>query len=127
MSLKQNVGGWSFAYKCLSETNQSINGFVTIQYSFGRIIKPEVGKLFVFNTLNNAKKYYDTKIYLCSVKNAYECARSILNIYHISTDSVKEYWKNERYDFYATLPPNGTMLCDELVLLEMVHDGTLCV
>jgi len=82
-------------------------------------------KLFAFRELDDAKKFLGglssnlRTIFLAEAKPARNHRRFIPC--HIVNRTVKRYWNNDHFNFLDVTPiPEGTILCDEITLLEKV-------
>lgn len=122
---------YSIAYKVV-RNSYSANHKIKVRYKKNVWIKaPNIGKektkLFVFNTIKNAidfaeKMYNYTKmkhsVFVCIVKNAKKYKVNLKGVY---TVSYKHFWNryNNKLDTSICFP-EGTLLVDEVMLLERV-------
>ena len=112
---------------------------IRVIYKVGEFVKPnlENSKLFVFEDLEDARKFlnrgylWGTKIYSCRVKNP--TIPEWENQVKIS--EIIEFWKNvdrlsklkcnetgfEQF-FGAAMVSSGTIICDEVQLIEKVYE-----
>lgn len=96
-----------------------------IQYIPGEIVKPEFGKLFVFDNLQTALCWADSE---CESVWRVEC--DVLQPPNVictlrSKESLIRFWKdlenNVPFSGLAyTFAPNGTKLCNQLVMIEKI-------
>ena len=120
---------WVKAYKLLRANMTSINEDIdyTIKYIIGEshIPKKNTLGLFVFDTLENAIKYnqdgrYYFDIYECVVEEPYKAP----TISDVTIGSISLYYDSNRQGSRFTKymrPPQGTLLTQQLILLNKVQ------
>lgn len=96
-----------------------------IEYKIGKFVKPTLpnSKLFVFNSLQKAKRFCsslcDECIYKCEVKNP-----SIPKYMCRTIEHIQEFWiqrkNHKKISKIAGTILSGTIFCDEVKLLEKV-------
>lgn len=120
-------------YKVVNSHNKSARwwprNLSRIHYKINEWITPDIGKIFIFDTLKNAIEFHygfdNEKIYKCVVKNPTKAEYYLNN----SNSSIEDFWKN--YNKPTELakingvaePPKGTIYCDAVKLLEEVTNG----
>ena len=103
-------------------------GYLELEYKIGKETIPKVGKIFLFDTLENAKDNIDynkpgekiLKVKAKNVDNLYYCA-------FIDIKSIKMFWDNFEN---GTPMPNlvdesllGTLVADSVTPIEVVKIG----
>lgn len=93
-----------------------------LEYSQEKWTTPKIGKLFVFDTLENAKNFLTSyhpdscagyEIYDCEVKNEEPCDKLA------SVSYIVEFW-NKSLNYISVRAPRGTYMCDAVRLKERV-------
>lgn len=112
-------------YKITTRDNRSLIERVwTVQYSMEHWVRPNFGKLFVFDSLTNVLKYHIPclvgqvlfPIWKCEVKDP-----EILAVMSNFLSSHKRFWKsfpNFTEDNYVKDTPDGTIGASAVRLLE---------
>lgn len=132
----------TIAYKVLyeSEDGRLLSGGLpfsecTIEYVQDSVVYPKIphSKLFVFSSLDEARKWislenYDNRcIFKCEALNV-TTPLSMCNPLNDFSGNLIKFWKNRSHVLsdpilsypFCTAPPKGTLLCDSLKLLELV-------
>jgi hypothetical protein len=115
-------------YKCLSYCNSSVIGIkdVSLYYELNEYTYPVIprSKLFVFDTLENARKsYLGDKIFECEVLGTPESPEYIADIYQ-----VRNFWRtyidkeSPLYMAMCELPPKGTLLVDAVKITKLISE-----
>jgi hypothetical protein len=92
-------------------------------YVIGIPTRPDYGKLFIFDTLDNARFHCgpNQTIFVCDAKNVTQCRVShIPNLYRASEDEIKLFWDYSYEYISGWETPKGTMFADEVTLLYEV-------
>ncbi len=104
------------------------NNELVLNYKLGQVLKPKIGKLFAFSTLEEARKwgrFCDVKIFIAetsSCKPAY--CRFLLWGNHLF--GITDFWKDsgkytkKYYVWSKNYAPKGSLLCDDLKLIKEV-------
>lgn len=93
------------------------------QYIIGIPTVPEFGKLFIFDSLSNARKHYDTHhtIFVCDAKNVTKCPFKYIPNFYISGEcELESFWRYLYDDSSFWAVPYGTLLADSVTLLYEV-------
>jgi len=94
------------------------------QYIIGIPTVPEFGKLFIFDSLSNARKHYDIAhhtIFVCDAKNVTKCPfKYIPNFYIADECELESFWRYLYDDSSFWAVPYGTLLADSVTLLYEV-------
>jgi hypothetical protein len=126
------------AYKCVSvnEHGQFASWAGAIRhsnfnviYTPNTLIKAPIGELMVFDTLENATKYYDdtrtdySDVAIWEVE-AYKAKplKSIIKWEVLSEDYIEQFW-NQILKYYFTTPPLGTLGCKSLKMLRKIKEN----
>ena len=107
-------------YKVVSYYNNiyySASSF-KIKYIFNKWVFPEYGKLFVFDTLENATEYIsptkNLKIFKCDILGEPEKPEKICD-WSLTTQEQRDYWNGKTV---STMKPHlGTILVDAVKLI----------
>ena len=99
-----------------------INGEYVVKYEIGKKAYPAIGKLFVFDTLENAREFAGHGIFKCRFK------KSKYQRKYIPTDrrsgAIELFWRNNirslRSQLFFIHPPEGTIFADWVELIEEV-------
>ncbi len=97
---------------------------IAIQYQIGEVVKPKIGKIFAFDTYSNARRAFyqgsQVKLYKAETSNISE-PHARLEIYYVD-EAAEEFWADKNFDMYMKTYdlPWGTVLCDDLKLIELM-------
>ena len=89
-----------------------------LEYRIGEIIRPKIGKLFVFANLEDARNYpvwFEKDIFVCEAENA-EKATTIASPGW--PEMWEAFWDGRLFTTYLATP--NTYMCDSLKVLEIV-------
>jgi len=107
-------------YKVVREDLTSFNSG-NLQYKINKWVKPEYGKLFVFDTIENAKEFLSEyrfrtyHIYRCKVKGYVE------PFLMLRTQNGLDYVKAWACELDTKIPaPKGTWVCDAVKLKDLM-------
>lgn len=97
-----------------------------IRYPLGKVIRPKIGKIFAFDTLDNVVEFpYGDQIWECRAKNAEPFKGRVLANRTIVVACYVGYWKSYHHpvtiDTWLVNAPDGTVLCDSLTLIKRVR------
>lgn len=119
-------------FKILQKANNSLYSYFLrysdsyIEYSTTEVNYPTIGKLFVFDTYENAKNEIDGEGYL----EIWECFAEDLEILPIDyriplgppLSEVKRFWEDNEIKLgYEMYVPKGTCFCSSLKLIRKVN------
>lgn len=107
----------NIAYKLTTCNLQSVIAIRNqIQYSIGEWIKPEFGKIFVFDTEYNARMFgnFNHRLFKCEVENPVKIEK--ICAYDFDRD-YKKFWRTNLVDHYG-YPPTGSYVCNAIRLIE---------
>ena len=117
-----------FSGRLVSSTTE---GIYKVEYNIDKVTKPIIGKLFIFDSILNAKSYIHTiqislnyfadnkYIYKCETLNPEPLTLMALPLNNIS---IKRFWTKE-YELHPILWETslGTYVCDSLTLLKRIE------
>lgn len=89
-----------------------------LEYRIGEIIRPKIGKLFVFADLESAKNYpvwFERDIFVCEAENAVKATTIASPEWQ---ETWEKFWNEELLGGY--LATSDTYVCDSLKVLEIV-------
>lgn len=89
-----------------------------LEYHIGEIIRPKIGKLFVFADLKSAKTYpvwFERDIFVCEAENAVKATTIASPGW---PETWEKFWNGESLASYLATP--NTYTCDSLKVLEIV-------
>lgn len=101
----------------LFSCNQHLPNKYIIQYEVGKLVKPPIGCLFVFDSLSAAAYFvsFEDVIYKCQATNC----RPLYFIPAFWKD-IETFWNKPQVYVNRRYPPVGTYISDSLTLLEEV-------
>lgn len=97
-----------------------------VEYSIDTVIRPKNGKLFVFETVEDANQFVylfgfiGFQIWKAETDKVYEAPQLIPTSAHIAEASDFWYSPNYYLPFGSMLKPKGTVWCDWIKLLERI-------
>ena len=108
-------------------------GKLAVTYSEGKLIRPKVGKIFVFDNILCAKAHYrymskidslPTQLWLVEAYGT-KRANTVLYVFELSAstryaiENCKQFWASKQRDGHPQAPA-GTYLCSSLRLIKEV-------
>lgn len=141
IKLKKTKSKIRYVYKivihnCSDNDDVFVSGYTqynALKYVVNKQTLPFIGKLFAFKTLRQAKEYHShtiespnpRKIFKATATGV-EAIKRRIGFKDITPEDCKMFW--EGLDpFHSTWesqsPPEGTMVCDSITLLKIVHES----
>ncbi len=116
-------------YKLVNEQLQSLYAHcfpeTALQYKIGEAVKPKIGKIFAFHSLNDARVYdlgvgHDSYLYIAEASNitTAETRMDIEDVRH--TSSLVYFWEDIKRWQIGRGVFAGTVFCDDLKLIERI-------
>jgi len=118
-------------YKVTNQKNQSawIGGRLQTQYKVGEWVKPPIGKSFLFDNFETAKRFADDyygKVYSVKIRG-YEKIECFFWESHNQIpylDRLKDWWeKRKGYSRYLLPIPANTVFASKVMLLKEVYNA----
>lgn len=115
-------------YKVVRKKDDKLVSYVdhenALEYTPGEWISPKIGKIFVFETYDDAmfflrlhspdKKLDQYEIYYCDVVNPQKCENVA------DTRFIREFWDGTIEFRHVCKSPKGTYMCDKILLKKRV-------
>lgn len=105
--------------------------WLPVGYDIGKVTVPKVGKLFAFDTLENAKKAFESMTIQGGVVRIFKAEATGARGLKYSAEHkghVKDFWRvygqKKRLtgrDFVVRPTPKGCVVCDSIKLVELVY------
>lgn len=116
---------------CREEDGKYYSAFtpelIRCEYKLKEWTYPEIGMLFVFDTLENVRWTYLSNmdscvVFECKAKNILPSKRDILYVVH-NKKELEMYWKQDIYQDICNKSaiPVGTLLCDAVYPVKVVR------
>lgn len=92
-----------------------------IDYYLGEWAKPQIGKLFVFQSIEYVQIFFESlqlsnfKVFECEIKNPSKIK------YAAKSGDIGKFWENDLNEIDLYWVPRGTLVVDEVKLLKEVQ------
>jgi len=123
-------------YKVFKAVNGELHSAVVydrdidIKYQIGKVIKPKIGKIFAFKTLEDAIRFRTfladsrDKIFECVGILSKEQPHRIVYTYFCYREQVETFWRERMWENagsnYTTYKPDGTIFLDKIKLIKEI-------
>ncbi len=132
------------AYKCVTNNGSGLRVSwayrvryfgMGLEYPTNRLIKPKLGRIFVFDSFDNALKFFNIGMASDDPANeiweveahGVERQLDIVDPWgEIFVSSFADFWQGKQSLVSVTTAPAGTLTCKSLVLKKLVHQGNWC-